>query len=68
MVSIGEQSGSLDGMLGKVADFYEEEVENSVKAATQLIEPALMVGLGSVIAVIMVAMYLPVFSIGDTVQ
>jgi type IV pilus assembly protein PilC len=51
-----------------VADFYEEEVENSVKAATQLIEPMLMVGLGSVIAVIMVGMYLPVFSIGDTVQ
>jgi type IV pilus assembly protein PilC len=68
MVAIGEQSGSLDGMLGKVADFYEEEVENSVKAATQLIEPMLMVGLGSVIAVIMVGMYLPVFSIGDTVQ
>lgn len=67
MVSIGEQSGSLDAMLGKVADFYEEEVENAVRAATQLIEPVLMVGLGLSIAVIMVAMYLPVFTMGDTI-
>jgi type IV pilus assembly protein PilC len=67
MVSIGEQSGSLDTMLGKVADFYEEEVENAVKATTQLIEPILMVVLGTIIAVIMVAMYLPVFSMGDAI-
>lgn len=67
MVAIGEQSGALDSMLGKVADFYEEEVENSVKSMTQLIEPIMMVGLGGVIAVIMVAMYLPVFSMGDTI-
>lgn len=67
MVSIGEQSGSLDQMLGKVADFYEEEVENAVRAATQLIEPLLMVGLGLAIAVIMVAMYLPVFTMSDTI-
>ena len=65
MVGIGEQSGALDTMLSKVADFYEEEVENAVKAMTQLIEPLLMVGLGSVIAVIMIAMYLPVFSMGE---
>ena len=68
MVGIGEQSGSLDQMLGKVADFYEEEVENAVKATTQLIEPLLMVFLGAIIAVIMVAMYLPVFSMGDTIS
>lgn len=67
MVSIGEQSGSLDTMLGKVADFYEEEVENAVRAATQLIEPVLMIGLGVSIAFIMVAMYLPVFTMGDTI-
>lgn len=67
MVSIGEQSGSLDSMLGKVADFYEEEVENAVKAMTQLIEPILMVFLGAIIAVIMVAMYLPVFTMGDAI-
>lgn len=68
MVGIGEQSGSLDQMLGKVADFYEEEVENAVKATTQLIEPLLMVFLGAIIAVIMVAMYLPVFTMGDTIS
>ena len=65
MVGIGEQSGALDSMLAKVADFYEEEVENSVRAMTQLIEPLLMVFLGAIIAVIMVAMYLPVFTMGD---
>ena len=65
MVGIGEQSGALDSMLAKVADFYEEEVENAVRAMTQLIEPLLMVFLGAIIAVIMVAMYLPVFTMGD---
>ncbi|AGH95147.1 type II secretion system F family protein [Pseudobdellovibrio exovorus] len=67
MVAIGEQSGSLDTMLGKIADFYEEEVETSVKAMTSLIEPIMMVVLGGAIAVILVAMYLPVFSMGDTI-
>lgn len=67
MVAIGEQSGSLDAMLGKIADFYEEEVENSVKAMTSLIEPIMMVVLGGTIAVILVAMYLPIFNMGDTI-
>lgn len=67
MVMIGEQSGSLDTMLAKVADFYEDEVENAIKAMTQLIEPVMMVGLGGIIAFIMVAMYLPIFQLGDTI-
>ncbi|MEQ1721942.1 MAG: type II secretion system F family protein [Pseudobdellovibrio sp.] len=67
MVGIGEQSGSLDIMLGKIADFYEEEVETAVKAMTSLIEPIMMVFLGGIIAVILVAMYLPIFSLGDTI-
>lgn len=67
MVAIGEQSGSLDIMLGKIADFYEEEVENAVKAMTALVEPLMMVVLGGSIAVILVAMYLPIFSMGDTI-
>jgi type IV pilus assembly protein PilC len=54
-------------MLGKIADFYEEEVENAVKAMTSLIEPLMMVGLGGAIAVILVAMYLPIFNLGDTI-
>jgi type IV pilus assembly protein PilC len=67
MVSIGEQSGSLDTMLGKVADFYEEEVESSIRGMTSLIEPIMMVGLGGAIAFILVAMYLPIFQLGDTI-
>jgi type IV pilus assembly protein PilC len=67
MVGIGEQSGSLDTMLAKVADFYEEEVENAVKNMTSLIEPIMMVVLGGIIAGILVAMYLPIFGLAETV-
>ncbi len=68
MISIGEQSGTLDIMLGKIADFYEDEVETSVKAMTSLLEPLLMVVLGGIIAVLVVAMYLPIFNMADVVQ
>jgi type IV pilus assembly protein PilC len=67
MIAIGEQSGTMDVMLGKIADFYEDEVETSVKAMTSLIEPLMMVFLGGIIAVLVIAMYLPIFSMGDIV-
>ena len=67
MVGIGEQTGAMDTMLGKIADFYEDEVENAVKSMTTMIEPLMMVGLGGIIAFILVAMYLPVFQMGDTI-
>lgn len=67
MISIGEQSGTLDVMLGKIADFYEDEVENAVKAMTSLIEPLLMVFLGGIIAILVIAMYLPIFNMADVV-
>jgi type IV pilus assembly protein PilC len=67
MIAIGEQSGTLDNMLGKIADFYEDEVETAVKAMTSLIEPLLMVFLGSIIAVLVIAMYLPIFNMADVV-
>lgn len=67
MVAIGEQTGALDSMLGKIADFYEDEVENAIRAMTSLIEPLLMIVLGGIIGFILVAMYLPVFQMGDTV-
>lgn len=67
MVGIGEQSGSVDQMLGKIADFYEDEVENAVKALTSMIEPIMMIFLGSAIAILVVAMYLPVFSLGEAI-
>lgn len=68
MISIGEQTGNIDQMLSKVADFYEDEVENATEAMTSLMEPALMVVLGGVIAVIVVAMYLPIFNMANTVK
>jgi type IV pilus assembly protein PilC len=67
MIAIGEQSGTMDIMLGKIADFYEDEVENAVKAMTSLIEPLLMVVLGGAIAFLVIAMYLPVFNMADAV-
>lgn len=67
MISIGEQTGNIDQMLAKVADFYEDEVENATDALTSLMEPLLMVVLGGIIAVIVVAMYLPIFNMANTV-
>ncbi|MDZ7749327.1 MAG: type II secretion system F family protein [Halofilum sp. (in: g-proteobacteria)] len=65
MTAIGEESGSLDGMLGKVATFYEEEVDNAVDGLTSLMEPIIMAFLGVVIGGLVVAMYLPVFKMGS---
>ncbi|MGE5085299.1 MAG: type II secretion system F family protein [Bacillota bacterium] len=67
MISIGEQSGTMDIMLGKIADFYEDEVETAVKAMTSLLEPLMMVFLGGIIAILVVAMYLPIFNMADVV-
>jgi type IV pilus assembly protein PilC len=64
MVSIGEESGQLDTMLGKVADFFEQEVDDSVAALSSLLEPIIMVFLGVVIGGIVIAMYLPIFKLG----
>ena len=67
MAAIGEESGSLDDMLNKAAEFYEEEVDNSVSQLTSLMEPVIMVVLGSTIGVLLVAMYLPLFNLGNVV-
>ncbi|WP_047395244.1 type II secretion system F family protein [Chitinibacter sp. ZOR0017] len=67
MVSIGEESGSLDSMLGKVADYYEEEVDNAVEALSSLMEPIIMVVLGTLIGGLVIAMYLPIFKMGAAV-
>lgn len=67
MVSIGEESGALDGMLGKVADFYEEEVDEAVSALSSLMEPMIMVILGVLIGGLVIAMYLPIFKLGSVV-
>lgn len=65
MVAIGEESGALDDMLSKVADYYEEDVDNSVEALTSLMEPMIMAFLGIVVGGLVVAMYLPIFKMGD---
>ncbi|MGH6645896.1 type II secretion system F family protein [Aquabacterium sp.] len=67
MASIGEESGSLDHMLGKAADFYEEEVDEAVKALSSLMEPFIIVILGGIIGGIVVSMYLPIFKLGQVV-
>lgn len=67
MASIGEESGSLDDMLNKAAEFYEDEVDNAVAQLSSLMEPIIMVVLGSIIGVILVAMYLPLFNLGNVV-
>ncbi|MEE9332598.1 MAG: type II secretion system F family protein [Granulosicoccaceae bacterium] len=65
MVAIGEESGSIDDMLAKVADYYEEEVDNAVDAMTSLMEPMIMAFLGVVIGGLVIGMYLPIFKMGD---
>ena len=67
MTAIGEESGALDTMLGKVADFYEAEVDNLVDGLTSLLEPMIMAVLGVIIGGIVVAMYLPIFQMGQVV-
>jgi type IV pilus assembly protein PilC len=67
MVSIGEESGSLDSMLGKVADFYEAEVDEAVDSLSSLMEPVIMVVLGGLIGGLVIAMYLPIFKLGAVV-
>jgi type IV pilus assembly protein PilC len=67
MVSIGEESGALDAMLSKVADFYEAEVDDQVEALASLMEPMIMVVLGTLIGGMVIAMYLPIFKLGQAV-
>jgi type IV pilus assembly protein PilC len=67
MAAIGEESGALDSMLGKVADFYEAEVDDAVEALSSLMEPVIMVVLGTLIGGMVVAMYLPIFKMGEVV-
>lgn len=66
MISIGEETGELDNMLMKIADFYEDEVEQAVKALTSILEPVMIVVLGGMIGTILLSMYLPMFKVFDT--
>ena len=67
MTAIGEESGALDSMLSKVADFFEAEVDDAVDAMSSLMEPVIMVVLGTIIGGLVVAMYMPIFKMGEVV-
>jgi type IV pilus assembly protein PilC len=68
MVGVGEQTGALDQMLNKIADFYEDEVDVAVGALTSLIEPFMMVTIGGTVGVVLIAMYLPIFSLAGNMK
>ena len=67
MIAVGEESGSLDAMASKVADFYEEEVDNAVDSMSSLLEPLIMAVLGVLVGGLVIAMYLPIFKMGSVV-
>jgi type IV pilus assembly protein PilC len=68
MVKIGEETGELEKMLGKIADFYEDEVDTAVASLTAIIEPLMMIGVGAMVGVIIISMYLPMFKLLSLVK
>ena len=66
MVEVGESTGALPQMLNSVADFYEDDVSTRMQAALSLIEPAIMIFMGIFVAFVLIALYLPIFSLADT--
>ncbi len=68
MIGVGEQTGALDQMLNKVADFYEEETDVAVASLTSMLEPIMMVGIGGMVGVVLVSMYLPIFSLAGNIK
>jgi len=67
MIAVGEETGAMETMLSKIADFYDEEVDAAVDAMTAMLEPIMMVGLGGTVGALLVAMYLPIFKIAETI-
>jgi type IV pilus assembly protein PilC len=68
MVRVGEETGELEKMLGKIADFYEDEVDASIQTLTSIVEPVMMMGVGLMVGVIIISMYLPMFKMLSLVQ
>jgi type IV pilus assembly protein PilC len=68
MVAVGEETGALDSMLSKIADFYEDQVEASVKALTSILEPVMLVVVGGIVGFIVISMYLPLFKVYDQIK
>jgi type IV pilus assembly protein PilC len=67
MIAVGEETGAMETMLAKIADFYDEEVDAAVEALTAMLEPLMMVFLGGSVGGLLIAMYLPIFKIADTI-
>jgi len=67
MIAVGEETGAMETMLSKIADFYDDEVDAAVDGLTALLEPVMMVGLGGTVGTILIAMYLPIFKIAETI-
>jgi type IV pilus assembly protein PilC len=68
MVAVGEETGALDSMLSKIADFYEDEVEAAVKALTSILEPIMIILVGGIVGFVVIAMYLPLFKVYDQIK
>ena len=68
MISVGENTGALDAMLSKIADFYDDEVDAAVKALTSLMEPLMMVFLGGICGGLLIAMYMPIFEMAGNIK
>jgi type IV pilus assembly protein PilC len=68
MIEVGESTGALPAMLGSVAEFYEDDVNTQMTAALSLIEPVIMIFMGTFVAFVLVALYLPIFSLADTLR
>ena len=68
MIEVGESTGALPTMLNSVAEFYEEDVQNALTAALQLVEPVLLIIMACVVGFVLIALYLPIFSLGSQMQ
>jgi type IV pilus assembly protein PilC len=68
MVGVGEETGALDTMLTKIADFYEDEVSAAIKALTSILEPVMIILIGGIVGFIVISMYLPLFKIYDSIK
>jgi type IV pilus assembly protein PilC len=68
MVSVGEETGSLDTMLTKIADFYEDQVDAAVKSLTSILEPIMIIFVGGIVGFIVISMYLPLFKVYDAIK
>jgi type IV pilus assembly protein PilC len=68
MIGVGEETGALDTMLTKIADFYDSEVEAAVKALTSILEPVMITFVGGIVGVIVISMYMPLFSMYNNIR